>query len=114
MNVFAYMQVLQLAYAETRLHDCLIRFIFSFAVWHFTTAPLRKIILLMRLQFLHCVSSLFREENIPALSYVGSGRRRWLSGTISTSLVLDSTGFWVQISARTPILWNIFTGGDIT
>jgi hypothetical protein len=24
--------------------------------------------------------------------------------------VLDSTGFWVRISARTPILWNITTG----
>jgi hypothetical protein len=31
-----------------------------------------------------------------------------------TSLVLDSTGFWVRISARTPILRNITTGGDIT
>jgi hypothetical protein len=40
-------------------------------------------------------------------------RRRWLSGTILTSLVLDSTGFWVRISARTPILRNITTGGDI-
>jgi hypothetical protein len=28
--------------------------------------------------------------------------------------VLDSTGFWVLISARTPILRNITTGGDIT
>jgi hypothetical protein len=28
--------------------------------------------------------------------------------------VLDSTGFWVRISARTPILRNITTGGDIT
>jgi hypothetical protein len=28
--------------------------------------------------------------------------------------VLDSTGFWVRISARTPILRNIATGGDIT
>jgi hypothetical protein len=42
------------------------------------------------------------------------GRRRWLSGTILASLVLDSTGFWVRISARTPILRNITTGGDIT
>jgi hypothetical protein len=41
-------------------------------------------------------------------------RWRWLSGTILTSLVLDSTGFWVRISARTPILRNITTGGDIT
>jgi hypothetical protein len=41
-------------------------------------------------------------------------RRRWLSGTILASLVLDSTGFWVRISARTPILRNITTGGDIT
>jgi hypothetical protein len=41
-------------------------------------------------------------------------RRRWLSGTILTSLVLDSTGFWVRISAPTPILRNITTGGDIT
>jgi hypothetical protein len=41
-------------------------------------------------------------------------RRRWLSGTILISLVLDSTGFWVRISARTPILRNITTGGDIT
>jgi hypothetical protein len=41
-------------------------------------------------------------------------RRRWLSGTILTSLVLDSTGLWVRISARTPILRNITTGGDIT
>jgi hypothetical protein len=41
-------------------------------------------------------------------------RRRWLSGTILTNLVLDSTGFWVRISARTPILRNITTGGDIT
>jgi hypothetical protein len=36
------------------------------------------------------------------------------SGTILASLVLDSTGFWVRISARTPILRNITTGGDIT
>jgi hypothetical protein len=36
------------------------------------------------------------------------------SGTILTSLVLDSIGFWVRISARTPILRNITTGGDIT
>jgi hypothetical protein len=28
--------------------------------------------------------------------------------------VLDSTGFWVRISARTPIFRNITTGGDIT
>jgi hypothetical protein len=42
------------------------------------------------------------------------GRWRWLSGTILASLVLDSTGFWVRISARTPILWNITMGGDIT
>jgi hypothetical protein len=28
--------------------------------------------------------------------------------------VLDSTGFWVRISARTGILPNITTGGDIT
>jgi hypothetical protein len=41
-------------------------------------------------------------------------RQRWLSGTIFASLVLDSTGFWVRISARTPILRNITTGGDIT
>jgi hypothetical protein len=41
-------------------------------------------------------------------------RRRWLSGTILASLVLDSTGFWVRISARTHILRNITTGGDIT
>jgi hypothetical protein len=41
-------------------------------------------------------------------------RRRWLSSTISASLVLDSTGFWVRISAGTPILLNITTGGDIT
>jgi hypothetical protein len=41
-------------------------------------------------------------------------RQRWLSGTISTSLVLDSTGFWVRISARTPILRSITKGGDIT
>jgi hypothetical protein len=41
-------------------------------------------------------------------------RRRWLSGTILASLVLDSTEFWVRISARTPILRNITTGGDIT
>jgi hypothetical protein len=38
----------------------------------------------------------------------------WLSGTILASLVLNSTGFWVQISARTRILRNITTGGDIT
>jgi hypothetical protein len=44
----------------------------------------------------------------------GGSRRRWLSGTILTSLVLDSTRFWVRISARTPILRNITTGGDIT
>jgi hypothetical protein len=37
-------------------------------------------------------------------------RWRWLSGTILASLVLDSTGFWVRISARTPILRNITTG----
>jgi hypothetical protein len=36
--------------------------------------------------------------------------RRWLSGTILASLVLDSTGFWVRISARASILWNITTG----
>jgi hypothetical protein len=42
------------------------------------------------------------------------GRRRWLSGTILASLVLDSTGFWVGISARTPIPRNITMGGDIT
>jgi hypothetical protein len=41
-------------------------------------------------------------------------RRRWLSGTILASRVLDSTGFWVRISARTPILRNITMGGDIT
>jgi hypothetical protein len=41
-------------------------------------------------------------------------RRRWLSGTTLASLVLDSTGFWVRISARTPILQNITTGEDIT
>jgi hypothetical protein len=35
-------------------------------------------------------------------------RRPWLA------FVLDSTGFWVRISARTPILRNITTGGDIT
>jgi hypothetical protein len=36
------------------------------------------------------------------------------SGTfILASLVLDSTGFWARISARTPILRNIITGGDI-
>jgi hypothetical protein len=46
-------------------------------------------------------------------SYV-KRRQRWLSGTILTSLVLDSTGFWVRISARTPILRKITTGGDIT
>jgi hypothetical protein len=34
--------------------------------------------------------------------------------TILASLVLDSTGFWVRISGRTPILRNITTGGDIT
>jgi hypothetical protein len=39
---------------------------------------------------------------------------RWLSGTILASLVLDSTGFWVRISAPTPIHRNIITGGDIT
>jgi hypothetical protein len=27
--------------------------------------------------------------------------------------VLDSPGFWVRISARTPILRNVTTGGDI-
>jgi hypothetical protein len=27
---------------------------------------------------------------------------------------INSTGFWVRISARTPILRNITTGGDIT
>jgi hypothetical protein len=48
------------------------------------------------------------------LFYIYVGRRRWLSGTILASLVLDSTGFWVQTSARTPILRNITTGGDIT
>jgi hypothetical protein len=42
------------------------------------------------------------------------GRRRWLSGTVLASFVLDSTGFWVRISARTPILQNITTGEDIT
>jgi hypothetical protein len=36
--------------------------------------------------------------------------RSWLSGTILASLVLDSTGFWARISARTPILRNITTG----
>jgi hypothetical protein len=39
---------------------------------------------------------------------------RWLSGIVLASLVLDGTGFWVRISARTPILRNITTGGDIT
>jgi hypothetical protein len=34
--------------------------------------------------------------------------------TILASLVLDSTGFWARISARTPILRNITTVGDIT
>jgi hypothetical protein len=41
-------------------------------------------------------------------------RWRWLSGIILASLVLDSTGFWVRISARTPTLRNITMGGDIT
>jgi hypothetical protein len=45
---------------------------------------------------------------------IKSSRQRWLSGTILASLVLDSTGLWVRISARTPILRNITTGGDIT
>jgi hypothetical protein len=40
-------------------------------------------------------------------------RRRWLSGIILASRVLDSTGLWVRISAWTPIR-NITTGGDIT
>jgi hypothetical protein len=52
---------------------------------------------------------------ISARRYLGyRGRRRWLSGTILASPVLDSTGFWVRISARTPILRNTSTGGDIT
>jgi hypothetical protein len=33
---------------------------------------------------------------------------------VFASLALDSTGFWVRISARTSILRNITTGGDIT
>jgi formate/nitrite transporter FocA (FNT family) len=33
---------------------------------------------------------------------------------ILASLVLDSTGFWARISARTLILRNITTGGNIT
>jgi hypothetical protein len=41
-------------------------------------------------------------------------RRRWPSETILASFVLDRIEFWVQISARTPILRNITTGGDIT
>jgi hypothetical protein len=52
--------------------------------------------------------------SITVLSRFCSGRWRWLSGTILASLVLDSIGFWVRISARTPILQNITTGGDIT
>jgi hypothetical protein len=40
--------------------------------------------------------------------------RRWPTGTILASLVLDSTRFWVRISARTPIRRNITIGGDIT
>jgi hypothetical protein len=40
---------------------------------------------------------------------VDTYRRRWFSGTILASLVLGSTGFWVRISAQTPIT----TGGDI-
>jgi hypothetical protein len=40
-------------------------------------------------------------------------RRKWLSGTILVSLCWIA-GFWVQISARTTILRDIITGGDIT
>jgi hypothetical protein len=39
-----------------------------------------------------------------------SRQQRWLSGTILASAVLASIGFWVRISARTPILRNITTG----
>jgi hypothetical protein len=46
-------------------------------------------------------------------NYITLCWRRWLSGTILASPVLDSTGFWIRISARTPIR-NITTGGDIT
>jgi hypothetical protein len=46
--------------------------------------------------------------------FIQSCRRRWPSGTILASLVLDGAGLWVQTSARTPILRNIPTGGDIT
>jgi hypothetical protein len=45
---------------------------------------------------------------------MSEGRQRWLSGTILASPVLDSTGFWVRISAPTHILRNNTTGGDIT
>jgi hypothetical protein len=38
------------------------------------------------------------------------GRRRWLSGTILASLVLNSTGFRVRILAWTPILRKITMG----
>jgi hypothetical protein len=69
----------------------------------------------MLLPFAHLVSTylLF----LPPLSHLTTllkSRRRWLSGTILASVVLDSTGFWVRISARTPILRNITMGGDIT
>jgi hypothetical protein len=56
----------------------------------------------------------YLSESFFLLSRGGFCRRRWLSGTILASLVLDSTRFWVRISARTPILRNITTGGDIT
>jgi hypothetical protein len=53
-------------------------------------------------------------RDITRATTILESRRRWLSGTIFASLVLDSTGHWVRISARTPILRDITTGGDIT
>jgi hypothetical protein len=40
-------------------------------------------------------------------------RRRWLSGTILASLVLDSTGFWVRVSAR-HLFFGISPRGEIS
>jgi hypothetical protein len=69
----------------------------------------RKLIGQMPLQALNTHNS--RIPIFQPLSLKSAGRRGWLSGTILASLVFDSTGFWVRILARAPILRDITTGG---
>jgi hypothetical protein len=63
--------------------------------------------------YLTCLVKKKKKKENPLNNKIDVGRRRWLSGTILSSLVLDSTGLWVQISARTYSL-EYHHGGDIT